>query len=339
MSKNESKVVILTEGSTGIGFGHITRCASLYQAFEEKGIEPHFIINGDETVNDLLKNREYSVFNWLNERERLFGFIKDADAVIIDSYLADYDLYQKVFRVIKLPVLIEDNRRIDYPKGIVVNGAINADELSYPEKDAVIYLLGSKYVPLRKEFWDVPEKEIKENMESIMITFGGADMQNMTPAVLRLLVDKYPALLKKAIIGKGFKDVREIERLKDNKTELIYYPDAERMKEAMLESDIAISAGGQTLYELARVGVPTIAMAVADNQFVNVKGWQKAGFIEYAGWWEDEGIFENIVKSMAALQNKDLRKRMSEVGRSLIDGQGARRVIQEISNWHGESKK
>ena len=31
------KVIILTEGGKKVGFGHITRCISLYQAFEEKG--------------------------------------------------------------------------------------------------------------------------------------------------------------------------------------------------------------------------------------------------------------------------------------------------------------
>jgi len=30
------KVFIITEGSKNTGFGHITRCLSLYQAFEEK---------------------------------------------------------------------------------------------------------------------------------------------------------------------------------------------------------------------------------------------------------------------------------------------------------------
>ena len=34
------KVFIITEGSKNTGFGHITRCLSLYQAFKERGILP-----------------------------------------------------------------------------------------------------------------------------------------------------------------------------------------------------------------------------------------------------------------------------------------------------------
>ncbi len=42
------KVFIITEGGKNIGFGHINRCLSLYQAFEEKiGLE--FIV--DRSMN------------------------------------------------------------------------------------------------------------------------------------------------------------------------------------------------------------------------------------------------------------------------------------------------
>ena len=58
------------------------------------------------------------------------------------------------------------------------------------------------------------------------------------------------------------------------------------------------------VYELARVGVPTMALAVAENQMYNVIGWQKAGFIEYAGWWEDPDLLYNIEKMLRKLMNR-----------------------------------
>ena len=62
-------------------------------------------------------------------------------------------------------VYIDDNKRLDYPKGIVVNGSIYAEELNYPHKNGPTYLLGIKYAPLRKEFWEVPEKKIKKRLK------------------------------------------------------------------------------------------------------------------------------------------------------------------------------
>jgi len=162
-----------------------------------------------------------------------------------------------------------------------------------------------------------------------MITFGGDDARNMTPSILNLVKQTFPALTKKVIIGKGFKNTEQIESLKDEKTELIYYPDAEEMKKTMLESDVAISASGQTLYELARIGLPTIAISVADNQMNNVRDWQRAGFIEYAGSWEDKTVFTNIIQKLELLQDNVLRYEKSKRGKALVDGLGAIRVVSQ----------
>lgn len=325
-------VFILTEGSKQIGLGHITRCLSLCQAFEEKGILPEFIINGDETAEEFLKGERHKILDWTFNEGKALDYVKEADIVIIDSYLAEYDFYQNISKLVKVPVYIDDNKRLDYPGGIVVNGTLYAEEMGYKERKDVVYLLGSKYTALRKEFWEVPEKEIKGDLENVMITFGGDDSRNMTPKILKFLNQNYPALNKNVIIGGSFQDINkyEIEILKDSNTDLIYSPDAGGMKKAMLEADIAVSAGGQTLYELARVGVPTIAVAIADNQLYNVRGWQKAGFIYYAGWWETKNVIRNIGESLEHLRDYNSRKEKYQIGRGLISGKGSIEIVNYL---------
>ena len=324
------KVFIITEGSKNIGFGHITRCISLYQAFEERKIIPEFIINGDGSISELLKDINYQMFNWLEERGRLFEKVKDADIAVIDSYLADISFYNTLSDLVKLAVYIDDNKRLDYPKGVVVNGNIYAEELNYPKKEGVKYLLGTKYIPLRKEFWEVPEKKIKEKIESIMITFGGDDMRNMTPKVLKFLRENYPDLKKNVIVGKAFQNIDEIKKNADKNTNLIYYPDANKIKKVMLESDITISAGGQTLYELARVGVPTIGICVAENQLGNVIGWEKTGFLEYVGWYNKNDILEKIKDAVECLKDVKVRKTIFKIAKRIVDGKGSLRIVDKV---------
>lgn len=80
------KIFILTEGGKNIGFGHITRCIALCQAFKERGISPEFILNTDKTTAELLKSIKHKIFNWLKEQQRIFVLIKDADIEIIVLY-------------------------------------------------------------------------------------------------------------------------------------------------------------------------------------------------------------------------------------------------------------
>jgi UDP-2,4-diacetamido-2,4,6-trideoxy-beta-L-altropyranose hydrolase len=331
------RVCILTEGGKDIGFGHITRCTAIYQVLQEREIQPTFIINDDESARQQCKGSDISSinFDWLNDTEKLFSYIEDADVVFVDSYLADYNLYENISKTAKTAVYFDDEMRINYPEGFVVNGAIFAEKKPYPERNGVTYLLGAQYAPLRKEFWDVPAKSIRDSIESVMITFGGADIRTLTPKILKLLVDTYPGLVKKVIIGKGFRNTSEIEAIKEHNTELIYYPDAAEMKKVMLESDIAISAGGQTLYELARVGIPTIAVTVADNQVDEAEAMQKVGFAEYAGDGTNGELTEKINRKIELLRDSNARQCKSIAGKKIIDGAGISRIVRSVlSDFH-----
>jgi UDP-2,4-diacetamido-2,4,6-trideoxy-beta-L-altropyranose hydrolase len=324
------KVLILTEGGRKLGFGHVSRCLALYQAFEERDISPLFAVNGDDTVQEFLKGTKHCVFNWLLDENKLSDSARGSDIVIIDSYLADLALYRQVSRLLRTSVYIDDNRRLDYPAGIVVNGSIFAEEMPYPKRTDIKYLLGVQYMPQRKPFWDVPDIRIRDRISSLMITLGGDDSAKIMPLILRVFICQYPDITKKVVIGKGFHGINEVEELRDERTEMIYYPDAEKMKEVMLSSDIAISAGGQTLYELARIGVPSIAIATADNQLYNVQGWLRAEFIEYAGSWEDRGLKESLKDCFERLTDKETRMVRSLRGKHFIDGQGSRRIISTL---------
>ena len=109
-------------------------------------------------------------------RDKLSNFLTMSDIVVVDSYHADASFYKTLSQRVPLLVCIDDNKRLSYPKGIVVNGSIFADKLDYPLVEGVDYLLGSEYIPLRREFWINPDKVIEKSIRSIMITFGGDDI-------------------------------------------------------------------------------------------------------------------------------------------------------------------
>lgn len=320
------KVFILTEGGKDIGLGHITRCTSIYQAFEEVDIQPQLIVNGDETVQGLLKDKNCKVFDWLNDSKSLFATVENADIVFIDSYMADYDLYEKISNIAKKAVYFDDDFRIDYPKGFVLNGAISAEQLNYPVKEGVTYLLGTSYFPLRREFCDVLVKEIRREVETLMVTCGGSDMHNVTPIIQKMLNDTYPDFQKKIVVTSLFSNISEIKKLQDKNTELLCDLNAIDFRAVMQDSDIAISTGGQTLYELAAVGTPTIAVCVAQNQRQNVVGWDKSGTIEYIGMYDSKDFLSKLSTALNKVMSYEKRLGLSRESRRLVDGNGARRI-------------
>lgn len=319
-------VIILTEGGKDYGFGHVARCSSIYQAFLEYGVSPKFIINGDDSVKSILNDIPFEVTDWLNN----FDFFDSSDIVIIDSYLANFDFYEKISKKCPLTVYIDDNNRLKYPKGIIVNGTLDVTNMNYSKREDVLYLVGKEFVPLRSDFWDISTLKVKEDVENILITTGGNDLRNLTPKILDLLNIHYPKIIKKVIIADSFKNTFEIESLKNDNVELIYSPDSKKMVEVMSNIDLAISASGQTLYELACVGIPTIAIGIIENQVNNIKNWQKIGFIEYAGWWNNERLLDNILEKIDYLNDKNVRKDKNLIGTRAIDGKGSLRIAKNI---------
>ncbi len=310
------EVIILTEAGSKFGYGHLTRCLALAQGFKVKGIESLFFIKGDLHADDIPGEFKYIQFDWTKEKVEVKGKI-----LIIDSYYADGNFCKKVYEEAETVLFIDDYNRIPYPGGFVLNSVLGADIIGYPINPEITYLLGPEYHPLRREFWDVPVKVIREKVMKILITFGGSDMTNETPSVLKMLHDRYPDLEKHVIIGSGFSNINNIKDEADDKTFLIIKPDAEGMRHEMIDCDIAISAAGQTIYELARVGITTFAKKVAENQDNIIHNWKAIGFLL------DFSLSDKIPDYYS-------RNAIYNTGRSIIDGQGVHRIVEKLANDH-----
>jgi len=304
------KVSIITEAGRGIGFGHLSRCIGLYQALEEKGAYPELIINGDETIGEFLYKRRYRILNWLKRADEVLALAKSAHWVIIDSYLAQKSFYNEISRLLRAKVvMIDDYNRIAYPDGIVVNPSVYGDRVAYPDKKGIRYLTGEKYIILRKVFWEIPEKKINKEIRDVLVTFGGISHSHFAQKLASYLKDKFGVAIH--IIDPQLNTI-------DDKSLL-------RM---MLEVDICIAGGGQTTYELARAGVPTIAICFADNQKMNLETWQSKKVMEYADTSNQELLLSDIERMFVRLLSYRERAGRSGRGKACVDGKGAIRIAE-----------
>lgn len=325
------KVALLTEGGRSIGYGHVTRCLSIAQAFVEKGLESNIFIHPSDNNERFTDPHISRTFNWLEETHILTDIIEDASIIIIDSYLAKPDDYEKIATKARTLASIDDFNRINYPQGVVINGAIGASSLPYPDNPLVTYLLEQEYQPVRKAFWNLPDRDVKPEIEQILITMGGVDIRNLSPGIVMLLQNEFPDLKKSVVLGRGYQAPSGKDIRLDRNTEIYSDLDMDQMAQLMIQSDICISAAGQTMYELACAGLPTIAIQVAENQALNIKGFEKAGFAVNLGNW-DAVTREKIVGSIENSQTRGIREQMKNAGKKLIDGNGSRRIAEYLLN-------
>ena len=286
------KIIILTEGGSKVGLGHMSRCIALCQAFRRYGQRPLLLINGDKSIADFVLGVEFKRFNWLKKKNDTFKMLCGSDIVIIDSYLADLDFYKKVSSLTKSAVYIDDFNRLKYPKGIILNGTVYGKDMPYTKEKDRISLVGPEYVLLRKEFWQKTAKKYNKNIKSILLTIGGGHLSKNIIHFIKFLQEEYPHHLKNIITG------NKLIKIKDKNTNMMYFATSSKLRKILLDSDIAISAGGHTLYELLRIGLPTIGICFYKNQLLNLTALNKLRVIDYLGWYNNRNLFRKLKKSI-----------------------------------------
>jgi spore coat polysaccharide biosynthesis predicted glycosyltransferase SpsG len=161
----------------------------------------------------------------------------------------------------------------------VINGNAYAGDLDYLSYYGdTEFLLGTDYLLLREEFRNLPEMEVRDKVHNILVTVGGYDMRNLTPKIIKALSeldldeinDQY--LDKKnlhidVVIGPSFDNIKEIVKaVQKSKLDISLNFNVKKMSKLMIKSDIAISSGGSTLYELAVTKTPALVLLQAENQ-------------------------------------------------------------------------
>lgn len=297
------KVLIFTEGGGASGFGHVTRCLSLYSAFREAGADAEILLAGNAAAAGLLRGARHRVMDWRGPRG--LAALSGGEIAVVDSYSAPLSFYRQAADKARLLVSLDDYKRLAYPPGLVVNGAVAAGQLSYPRAKGVTYLLGGQYAPLRPEFRACQRRVQRAKLEKVLITFGGADAEG--------LAGKLGAFLRKAT-GLKIETPAAGRRL-----------GAAAVRRNMLRADACVTACGQTTYELAACGTPQVGVGFAANQALNIKGWVARRAIKFAGWKGDKELFGRIAELLAGL-NQPERSALAARARAAVDGRGARRV-------------
>jgi len=95
----------------------------------------------------------------------------------------------------------------------------------------------------------------------------------------------------------------------------------------MAWADVAVSAGGSTSWELAFMGLPTVQCVLADNQADIAAELHRLNVTVNLGD-HSQITPEKIARALSALfPAAEARQAMSTIGRRLVDGRGAARVV------------
>ncbi|WP_158654738.1 MULTISPECIES: hypothetical protein [unclassified Helicobacter] len=233
--------------------GHYVRCDILRKKLLSMGFEVLLY-----AYNQKDNKREA----WFYQ-ENILAYLNDIDFIIIDSYQADYEVYNLALNKVKRVLVIDDVARIVFPKEcIIFNGGIDTSKF-YPEKYHRVFA-GVEYMICDEKFFQTKDKK-KNN--TLLICFGGGDAMNFSQKVYDRLKDMpYNFII---VLGNCYQETFR------GRGEIHQGINEDTMRDIFQRIDFAITAGGRMLNELLMSEVPALIIPTAQNQYHQVEAYVK----------------------------------------------------------------
>ncbi len=216
---------------------------------------------------------------------------------------------------------------------IVIQVAGNEAVSLSPE---TVLLSGLRYAPIDPRFAALRRPSTPSEASKFLLSFGLRDSVNANTVALQALFLAYESRAMPSVKVAIGSDAPHLEALKEyaakssGAVELLL---DQKLLDLMVDCDFMIGAGGMSLIERMAAGIPSITIAVADNQTTLVDHAASAG-ATYACQAESSDLAKKIV-----LLSKDgsARDAMSKAATDLVDGQGAERIALAFASHPSHS--
>lgn len=328
-------VLILTEGSREWGLGHLYRCQGFAKHFVGKGIAVDWLVNGDASAERFLASEAIgsgTVLDW-TQAGSLDGHLDDCLCAVVDSYHASLECYDRIAEKVPHCIWVDDEARLAYPSGVVVNPNPLVFQRARDSKDGSARLLsGFEHQLLREEFSEAGPREYSKDVRRILVMMGGTDLRQLSPRIVDLLRVVLPEAKVDLVVPSN--EQRALwAHLSSPDCILHGVKDAREISELMRSADLAVTAAGQTLCEAASQGLPTLAIGVAENQRLHAEALQRLGAIRLVGWHDDPGLMNLLGADLVRMRDESLRREMGGRGQGAIDGKGVQRIVSAVLDW------
>ena len=324
------RAAFVTHSGPKVGLGHLRRCLTLARCCRDRGATVGFVLapgsdGGSVRVHGFELHEALASFR--------------PQIVVADSYDLDGEALAAL-RAQAPTAVIDDLADRTLEVDLIVNGGVQAEGLQYRALPSTRLLLGPRYALLAPEYRDRPPRTIRDRVERVLVTTGGADPAGAIGPLVRATRRALPTADIDAVIGPYVTWPGDLPGVAMHRSVPSLLPFLEG-------ADLAVTGGGQTTYELAATGTPAVVVCLADNQRPQVEAFARLGTLVQGGDIRQSGVKSDGVKSdgvkgdgieqavAAAIEalasDPRARQTMSRQGQASLDGEGPGRVAAALA--------
>lgn len=317
------RILLRADGEEQLGMGHIYRTLSL--AYHLTGHEIMFVTRKDCEMGRKKLEASFFPLRTIEKEEELLRILEEfrPDIMVNDILNTDEAYMEKIKERVPRVVNFEDKGK----GAALADAVINA---LYSERERQNEYAGFRYFFIRDEFLTAKPKAFSEEVKEIVVLFGGTDPTDMTRRIYRIfqeIATERGELRFHIITGFGyrFKDV-----IKDDEAHHIYvHNDVKSVSSYLAKSDMAITAQGRTIYELACMGVPAIVLAQNPRELEHDFAGFSNGFINLGlGSEVEDAAIRSTIEWL--IDSPSIRRQMHQLLLEKDFTSGQNRVIRLV---------
>lgn len=310
------------------GAGHVSRCAALGAALAGHSPVVAVVETGGEAWIERFNQAGIAVV-----REAELGQRRFAGVVLDDYDFKANDVARWRVRTDGPVAQIDDFGRPLPGIDVVINATAG---LSGSTLGGVPALVGASFIMLQPPYCGRPKPKIRDRVERVVVSIGWYDPRGATERVLAALGHVAGGEIRvDVMMGSVSPNAAHVAAIIRACPNWHLHVDLAQPWFLLEGADVAISGAGQTLLERLAFGIPTLALAVVDNQVPAFAGVIGAGAAYDLGRLDAqvEDRIEAAFRTFAC--NVDLRARLSAAAQRLVDGRGATRVARHLAGLAG----
>lgn len=357
-------IVFRVDANPSIGTGHVMRCLALAQALTTAGASCLFICRaaGLGALAERIRLAGHLLAtlpeaptcppdDLAHARFLPHGQAADAqtcletlaqhsrpDWLVVDHYALDAR-WESVLRPATAKLLVVDDladRQHDCDALLDQNLRPQAEANPYHALTPAHcrHLLGPGYALLRPEFSAARQSRAKQGGTEprLLVMFGGADHDDLTGRTVRLLASHNPGAAVDVVVGPLYSHREVLTKHLSKLPSSTLHVSPDEVASIMTKADLAVASPGTTSWERCALGLPSITLAVADNQVAMAEELARQGAHLYLGR-ADVVCDADLAAAMHLLAcNTHWRHAMGEKAASITDGTGALRVSRFMNS-------
>jgi UDP-2,4-diacetamido-2,4,6-trideoxy-beta-L-altropyranose hydrolase len=230
-----------------------------------------------------------------------------------------------------------------YAKGVgpAVEGWAVATELPEDEVGTLNFnnSLRPEHFPLGEGYRGAVARTVRGDVSQVLVCYGGADSQNVTGHTLELLRASVASenLRIVAVLGPLFGDepaVRATVADYPVPVEVLGPLTPHELAQVAVESDIAITTSGGTMYEFCSLGLPCIVVPILAKHETNARVLEERGAVVRTSI-HDKLTDAELTDAVRRLQPEAARQAIATAAQREIDGMGAVRIAERLCEEWG----